>query len=329
MTAGGAGIPRAGVEGVGTAPLALPKDPAMPAPRPAARRSAPLLLALLALLATVLGAPPATAQEAPGPVYEDWEWADAATAPIHPGVQTRVDGAQCTSNFIFVQLEEVEGVTYLVDVLLGSAGHCAATTGNADECTDEALPVGHPVDVDGAVGQATVAYNASLTMIRVDEQDRDACFNNDFALYRLAREDWARVNPSLPTFGGPVAVAEGGTVALEDVYSWGNSSLRRGIEATSPKQGISFGTDAGGWNHNVTTVTPGIPGDSGSGYLDADGNALGVVSTVETAPFPASNNVTDLERSLDYARTHEPALAAVQLEPGTEPFDPNALLPVG
>ena len=50
---------------------------------------------------------------------------------------------------------------------------------------------------------------------------------------------------------------------------------------------MSDGTGNGGWNHDVFTVTPGIPGDSGSGYMDADGNALGVVSTVEVAPFPA------------------------------------------
>ena len=36
---------------------------------------------------------------------------------------------------------------------------------------------------------------------------------------------------------------------------------------------MSDGTGNGGWNHDVFTVTPGIPGDSGSGYMDADGNA--------------------------------------------------------
>lgn len=288
----------------------------------AARRLC-LLLCMLALAAAGTAAAPAAAQdgaEPPGPVYEEWEWADADAAAIHPGVQTVVEGAQCTSNFVFVQ---VDGDGYLVDVLLGFAGHCAASTGNADECQDEAYPVGHPVEVQGADHQATVAYNATLTMIRVGETDSDTCFNNDFGLVRLHRDDWARVNPSLPEFGGPLGVNTTGTTEGEEVYAWGNSGLRFGVEETNPKRGVSLGTDSAGWNHNVYTVTPGVPGDSGSGYLDADGHALGVVSTVEFALFPGSNNIVDLDRALRYAVEHEPELAQLRLERGTEPFDPS------
>ena len=53
-----------------------------------------------------------------------------------------------------------------------------------------------------------------------------------------------------------------GTTAGEDVFSYGNSSRRAGVEALSPKQGTSLGSD-GGWTHPVYTVTPGVPGDSG------------------------------------------------------------------
>lgn len=274
------------------------------------------------------GASPALAEgdEPPGPVYDEWEWADAE-ASIHPGVQTVVEGGQCTSNFVFVQVEEVEGVEYLTDVLLGSAGHCAASTSNANECLDEAYPVGHPVGVQGAQEQATVAYNASLTMISVGEDDADICFNNDFALFRLHPDDWANVNPSLPAFGGPVAINTTGTSEGDDVFAWGNSSLRLGIEETNPKRGISLGTDSGGWNHNLYTVTPGIPGDSGSGYLDADGNALGVVSTLEILLAPGSNNIMDVRLAMQYAIDHEPGLAHLRLEPGTQPFDPLGFLP--
>lgn len=290
-----------------------------------------LALVLAAALVTGAAAPsPAAADTTaqPWPVYEEWTWADADEAPIHPGVQTRVEGGQCTSNFIFVQVQNVDGVDYLTDVLLGYAAHCAASTGNANECLDEAYPVGHPVDVQGAEHQASVAYNASLTMIRVGEDDPDTCFNNDFGLVRLHRDDWANVNPSLPVFGGPVAVNETATSVGDEVYAWGNSSLRFGVEETNPKQGQSMGTDSSGWNHNVYTVTPGVPGDSGSGYLDLDGNALGVVSTVELAPFPGSNNIVDVRLALQYAVHHEPDLANLRLEPGTEEFDPNAFIPL-
>ena len=294
-------------------------------------RLRPTLLLTTIVVAALAASSPALADAstAPGPVYAEWEWADAGAAAIHPGVQTVVEGGQCTSNFIFVQVEEVDGVEYLTDVLLGYAGHCAASTGNANECLDEAYPVGHPVDVQGAEQQATVAYNASLTMIAEGEDDPDTCFNNDFGLVRIHRDDWANVNPSLPAFGGPVGVNADGTSQGEDVFAWGNSGLRFGIEQTNPKQGVSLGTDSGGWNHNVYTVTPGIPGDSGSGYLDADGNALGVVSTVETALYPGSNNVSDIRLALQYAIDHEAAFANLRLEPGTEDFDPNAFIPIG
>jgi hypothetical protein len=68
-------------------------------------------------------------------------------------------------------------------------------------------------------------------------------------------------------------------------------------------------------------VTPGIPGDSGSGFLDASGNAFGVLSTVAIAPLPASNGVGDLAHELAYMHSHS-SFGGVQLVPGTEPFSP-------
>ena len=51
-------------------------------------------------------------------------------------------------------------------------------------------------------------------------------------------------------------------------------------------------------------MTPGIPGDSGSGFLSADGRALGILSTLNFAPVPATNGVGDLAKMLGYARGH-------------------------
>ena len=89
----------------------------------------------------------------------------------------------------------------------------------------------------------------------------------------------------------------------------------------SPKQGASLGDDGNGWSHNVYTVTPGIPGDSGSGFMTAGGQALGVLSTVAIAPLPASNGVGDLAKELAYARTVG-GVSGLALVPGTEPFSP-------
>ena len=229
----------------------------------------------------------------------------AATAPaqaahegdtIHPGVQTYTDGAQCTANFVF---------TDGVDTFLGQAAHCSGTgaANETDGCRAESLPLGTEVEIDGASRPGTIVYNSWLTMQEVGEQDEDACAYNDFALVRLDPADADRVSPEVPVLGGPTGIDRDGTVPGESVYSYGNSSLRLGVSQLSPKEGVSVGTSGGGWTHAVYTATPGVPGDSGSAFLDADGEALGVLSTLAIAPLTGSNGVTDLAKALDYANT--------------------------
>ena len=75
------------------------------------------------------------------------------------------------------------------------------------------------------------------------------------------------------------------------------------------------------------TVTPGIPGDSGSAFLDANGKALGILSTVEIAPLAGSNGVGDVNLESQYLHAHS-SFTNVTLVSGTESFNPNAL-PVG
>ncbi len=75
------------------------------------------------------------------------------------------------------------------------------------------------------------------------------------------------------------------------------------------------------WSHPLYTVTPGIPGDSGSAFLSENGQAIGTLSTLGLAPLPASNNIGDLSRELAYAQANS-GIAGLRLVPGTEPFDP-------
>jgi hypothetical protein len=241
-------------------------------------------------------------------------WAPAATATIHPGVMTFTAGAQCTANFIYS-----DGT----NVYIGQAAHCSGTDGNTatNGCDSGSLPVGTQVEVDGASHPGTMVYNSWLTMQALGESDPDTCQYNDLALVKLDPADAANTNPSVPTFGGPVALNTTGTAAGEQVYSYGNSSLRLGISQLSPKYGVSLGSSNGGWNHTVYTVTPGIPGDSGSGFLDSQGRAFGVLSTVAIAPLPASNGVGDLAHELAYLHAHT-SFGGVNLVPGTEPFNP-------
>jgi hypothetical protein len=238
-------------------------------------------------------------------------WAPAASAPVHPGVQTFTNGAQCTSNFVFVDASNT--------VYLGQAAHCAGTGGNTatNGCSSGTLPVGTPVEVTGASKPGTLAYSSWATMQANGEKDADTCQYNDLALIKLDPADAAQTNPSVPFWGGPTGLAT--TTAQGDkVLSYGNSELRLGISQLSPKEGVSLGTSAGGWTHEVYTVTPGIPGDSGSGFMTASGEAFGVLSTLELAPMAAANGVGDLSRELAYMRAHGGPDAT--LATGTEPF---------
>jgi hypothetical protein len=237
-------------------------------------------------------------------------WAPAATATVHPGVQTVTAGGQCTANFIYT----AGGNTYI-----GQAAHCASTGAatDTDGCLAGSLPLGTSVEVTGASRPGTLAYSSWLTMQANGESDADTCAYNDLALVKLDPADVGKVNPSVPGFGGPTGV--GGTSATgDDVYSYGNSSLRFGITQLSPKKGLVVSTDGNGWSRTVYTVTPGIPGESGSGFLNASGQAIGVLSTVALAPLAGSNGVGDLSRELAYARAH--GLADLQVANGTEPF---------
>ena len=172
-----------------------------------------------------------------------------------------------------------------------------------------------------SLGTGTLVYSSWLAMQKAGTTDTNACEYNDFALVKVDPAFVDDVNPSVPFWGGPEAIESNGTTAGEQVHSFGNSSLRGGIEALSPKLGSSLGTTGGGWSHSVYTVTPGVPGDSGSAFLDTDGNALGTLSTLAIAPVAGSNGVGDLSRELSFAQANS-GISGLQLALGTEPFSP-------
>jgi hypothetical protein len=176
--------------------------------------------------------------------------------------------------------------------------------------------------VTGAGKPGTLAYNSWLTMQAKGEKDADTCAYNDLALIRIDPADVGRVNPSVPGFGGPTGVGTVNGNLGETVYSYGNSELRLGVTKLSPKQGIVVQNEGNGWSHNVATVTPGVPGDSGSGFLDESGAAIGVLSTLQIAPLAGSNGVGDLAKELAYARANG-GFPNLQLVQGTETFNAN------
>ena len=251
-------------------------------------------------------------------------WAPAATATITPGVMMYTKGSQCTSNFVYT---DKRGRVYV-----GYAAHCAGTGSSTDTdgCQSGSLPLGTPVtfnqggslvDEGTVIGRGRLVYSSWLTMQKLRTTDANTCAYNDLALVRVRPSDVAKVNPSVPNFGGPVGISIATLAAGDMLYSYGNSSLRGGVAAFSPKTGFALGDDAadGGWSHGLYSLTPGIPGDSGSGFLDADGKAIGVLSTVGLAPLPLSNNIGDLSRELAFARAHS-GIPGLRLTKGTEPF---------
>ncbi|MFT4263737.1 MAG: hypothetical protein QM572_10175 [Nocardioides sp.] len=281
------------------------------------RRSLVVLSALVAAAAGLVLIPPSA---------QAVTWAPADTATITPGVQMYTAGAQCTANFVFTN---AAGGVYV-----GYAAHCAGTGSSTDTdgCATDSLPLGTEVTFneggsllsEGTVlGHGTLAYSSWLTEKTLGTTDANTCAYNDLALVKVAAADVGKVNPSVPFWGGPTGIDTNGTATGDRVYTYGNSSLRAGIAALSPHTGISLGDDSadGGWTHPLYTVTPGVPGDSGSGFLSADGTAIGTLSTLGLAPLPASNNIGDLAKELAFAQAHS-GISGLELALGTEAFSP-------
>ncbi len=243
-------------------------------------------------------------------------WAPASTATIHPGVQVFTNGAQCTANFIYSDGSSV---------YVGQAAHCSGTGGQTDTngCTSGSLPLGTPVDITGASHPGTLVYNSWLTMQAKGEADADTCAFNDLALVKVDPADVANVNPSVPGFGGPTGVGKAGGLG-STVYTYGNSELRGGVTKLSPKQGIVVQSAASDWSHTVYTVSPGIPGDSGSGFMNGSGQAIGILSTLDILPTPGGNGVGDLSKEIAYMHANS-SFSGVNLVPGTQPFNANLL----
>jgi len=288
---------------------------------PSSLRRAVVAVAVMAT--SLLGAAAVTsapAQAAP-------QWAPAATAKIHPGTQMYTEGAQCTANFVYT-----DGAS---NVYVGYAAHCAGLGEATDTngCLADSLPLGTRVTFNEGgslisegtqVGAGTLVYSSWLKMHELGTTDANTCAYNDLAIVKVDAADVSKVNPSIPFWGGPTGIDTDGTAAGDQVWTYGNSSLRFGITQLSPHTGISLGDDAadGGWTHPLYTVTPGVPGDSGSAFISADGKAIGTLSTLGLAPLPLSNNIGDLGKELAFAQAHS-GISGLQLVNGTEPFDPK------
>jgi len=275
-----------------------------------------VLVAAMALLAGLALTPGGASAVAAG------RWAPEPRAAIHPGTQMYTEGAQCTANFVFT---DRRGRVYV-----GYAAHCAGKGGASDTngCQTASYPVGTPVAFreggsllsDGTkVGAGTLAYSSWLTMHRLGTTRANLCDYNDFALVRVNRSDVAKVNPTVPGWGGPAGVDTDGLRSGETVSFYGSSSLLGGSGPLSQRTATASGEAGGGWSHQVRGSVSGVPGDSGSGYLSDGGLAVGVLSTIALFPDTGSNNISDLAHVLRFAKRHS-GIAGLRLVKGTRAF---------
>ncbi len=251
-------------------------------------------------------------------------WAPERWAKIKPGVQMLTDGAQCTANFVFK-----DGVGR---VYVGYAAHCAATgsSSDTDGCTTRSLPLGTKVQFGTGgnlfsagkiVGTGTLAYSSWRTMQLRGSKDPARCAYNDFALVRVDPASVSKVNPTVPFWGGPNTIASTQLAPGAALYTVGNSSLRSGNAAATT--GSVLRVVGAGMAYDIRTSSPGIPGDSGSGFMDARGRAAGVLSTISVgiSLTPVTNTIGNLYRELRYAQLYS-GIKGLVLVKGTRPFSP-------
>ena len=136
---------------------------------------------------------------------------------------------------------------------------------------------------------------------------------------RVAARDVSQVNPSVLFWGGPTGIDTDGTAAGDQVFTYGNSSLRGGAEPLAPHT-KSASLRPGCRRRLVApfhTVTPGIPGTP-VGLPECGRQGPSGCCPPRPGPLPASNNIGDLAHELAWAR--HSGLKGLRLVPGTEPF---------
>lgn len=217
----------------------------------------------------------------------------------------------CTAAFVFRN----ERATFL-----SYAAHCAIPVQNKQRtgCEYETLPLGTRVTIrgeNGARAHGSLAYSAWRTMQARGETDDDRCRYNDFALVQIDRADAGTIDPSVPVVGGPTGLDRTPPGLYERVISYQPYATEPAL-----KQGITLGVRGGGWTHRIDVSPSANLGDSGSGVLDSEGAAFGVLATRYLDRL-ASSGVTDLRLALAYAQRYG-EVGAVDLVPGTVAFRP-------
>lgn len=194
----------------------------------------------------------------------------AACEGLSPGDEIQVNGAICTLGFL---VADPSGLYF------STAGHCVREGDVVESPGVGAFGVGAFRYLEPDTGQAT-----------------DGAPGQDFGLVRIDPSYYDKLNPAVCAWGGPTGIyreSPGGG----EVRHYGHGLVfGDGGPATQERRGLNLWTDL----DSFRWTGMGVPGDSGSAVITADGLALGVLTHVILAP-PDTNGGTHLDKGFALA----------------------------
>lgn len=236
----------------------------------------PVLMTLLLLMITLAATPttPAT-HDAIVPVMD--LLAQNTVEAIRPGAWME-EPAACTFAFV---VQDADQRLYIT-----TAGHCVNR-------------VGEPVTIreEGEIGTVVAFRNAGPV--------------HDYALIAIHDEKTDRVDPTMIGWGGPTGLYTGGPGGLQGTqtlkhYGWGTATW---MDHTSRcRQAVA---SASSWSSTTFSMFGTVLwGDSGSGTMTADGQALGINTHLNVAAY----NGVSIGPRFDHALDELSAMTGLQLE---------------
>lgn len=198
----------------------------------------------------------------------------AACEGLSPGDQMVTDAGLCTLAFILADAN---------DLYFATAGHCIQVDQRASTPDHGEIGVGVFHFLEPETGSSS-----------------DGSPGMDFGLVRIHPEQYAKLNPKVCGWDGPVGLYEGGNEG-GGVRHYGHGLIFGDLgPTTQQREGLFLFTD----EQAFYWTGAGVPGDSGSAVLDESNLAVGVfthvIAGVNGIP-PADNGGTRLQRGLDLA----------------------------
>jgi hypothetical protein len=234
----------------------------------------------------------------------------AAAGRIGPGTQLVTAGHACTANFVFRDARH--------RVFLGYAASCATRGVAAPGRCVRSLPLGTRVrlaDRGRTVGYGVLRFSSLRALQRVGTVDAATCAANDFALVQVRGAALRRVSPTVPYWGGPSALGAL-PAAGDNVFGLARPTVGA---RTLPRAGQVVTSDP--TTASVSTPLPSNRAARGSGFLDDEGRAVGILTGSTAA---GDNTVVSLAGAVAYARAH--GVPGLHLVRGHGAFTGTAIL---